>query len=162
LFYTGSAGGLAWSTLMFVATLAVCYVLAVRSSSVRPADLSSVCRNAAICFGYVLCYCLSMAFFRVVFLKKLPTVHLPVIALLLGIAATLLPYLAAFFLMQQRFWSSDANWYLLGSPAVLTTEKTGAAAMATPVVLVWLALSAAASVPWWFGQWRRFRPLDEL
>ncbi len=102
-----------------------------------------------------------MAFFRVVFLKKLATIHLPVIALLLGVAASLLPYLAAFFLTQQRYWSSDAEWYLLGSPIVLTTGKAGAAAMATPFVLGWLALSAAASVPWWFGQWRRFRPLDE-
>jgi hypothetical protein len=160
LFYTGSAGGLAWSTLMFAATLGACYARAEGGSRILPGNLTSECGNAAVCFGYVLCYCLTAACFRSFFLKKLPTLYLPIIAMLLIVAATLVPYLVAFLLMDQASWRSDSYWYLLGSPAILTIGRDDAAAAAGPFVLVWLTLSAAGSLPWWVDQWRRFVPLN--
>jgi hypothetical protein len=80
--------------------------------------------------------------------------------MLLIVAATLVPYLVAFLLMDQASWRSDSYWYLLGSPAILTIGRDDAAAAAGPFVLVWLTLSAAGSLPWWVDQWRRFVPLN--
>jgi hypothetical protein len=160
LFYTGAAGGLLWSTLMFAATLGVCCAWGGRVGGALSRDQFEGCRNAAICFGYVLCYCLTTASVRGLFLKKLPTLYLPIIAMLLGVAATLVPYLVAFFVMDQRMWRSNSYWYLMGSPAILTTGRLDAVEAAVPLVMAWLCLSALGSVPWWLGQWRRFVPLE--
>jgi hypothetical protein len=160
LFYTGSAGGLAWATLLFGATLVVCLGPSPTFGLSLHQDLATAAGNSAICFGYILCYCLTAAIFRMLFLKRLSTIHMPPIAMLLGVAACLLPYLLAFFFLDSSaWWREDSNWFLLGGPMVLTTSRGPSATAAGPVVIGWLLIALLLSVEWWGGQFRRFKGL---
>ena len=81
LLYTGSAGGLIWSALMFAATIVAAIVFAFRSAwsprqaagiRVMMSIRSEVAANLSIVFGYVLCYCLTTAFLRLNVLAGCP------------------------------------------------------------------------------------------
>ncbi|MBN1395837.1 MAG: hypothetical protein JW959_12515 [Pirellulales bacterium] len=160
LFYTGSAGGVAWCVLMFAATLLASGVALVFIEGFSPHlhrdEFEVVSANLTIVFGYILCYCLTTAFFRLAVLKNVPTPALPVIAAFLAMAACLVPYLISFFL--ERNWSASSAWYLLGSPMVLAMDYEPAKDAAGPLVIAWLALCLLLSSPWAFGQWQRFKP----
>ena len=159
LVYTGSAGGILWCVLLFIATmLAACaaYGPTLAAKYRLTPELMDVCGNMAIIFGYVLCYCLTTAILRMTLLRSAPTVMLSVIAALLGAAMCVVPSLIAFFL--ERNVQSSMSWYLLGSPMVLTTGDQIAKEAAGPVVIWWLMICVPLSAPWAIGQWRRFVP----
>ena len=151
LFYTGSAGGVAWCVLMFAATM-----LLARLGSATNVD---VYHNLPIVFGYTLCYGLTAAFLRFALLRRVRTTGIPILAAFLAAATWLLPFLIAFFIRQNDMYSA-APWYLLGSPAVLTTNDDAAKHAATLVMLGWLGLCGLLSAPWFVGQWRRFVPYE--
>ena len=166
LLYTGSAGGLLWSTLMFMATVAAAY--AVRgwlgldryspSHHVDPLFHEAVV-NLSIVFGYVLCYCLTTAFLRMNVFRRLPTETLSVITVFVGLGVCLVPYLFTFMLV--RNWWQEPPWYLLASPMVLTTSQPSVTSMAGPVVIGWLVLGVLGALPWAYRQRRQFLPLEE-
>lgn len=158
LFYTGSAGGIAWCVLLFAATALPVLAWDAAGWSAGGHDLLETLGDTSLFFGYILCYCLTTAALRPVLFRDVPTPHLSVIALFLGAMMCMGPCLLAFFL-EQYIWS-DVPWYTLGSPMVLTTNDSQALYSAGGLVAVWLAMAAVASSSWAFGQWRRFLPYD--
>lgn len=164
LLYTGSAGGVIFSVIMFAATIGVTYQvnnvcgLSDWRRSLGPDSLNEAAFNLAIIFGYILCYCLTTAFLRITVLRRLPTVSLGLITLIVAAFAMIVPYLTGFILVGNM--SHSVPWYLLGSPLALTTENRSAIEMAPYVVVVWLVLGTLASSPWALGQMRRFIPLE--
>ena len=166
LLYTGSAGGILWWTLMFAATILVGWISDLVVPRVCAMGLLSlvqfvdICRTMALTFAYVLCYCLTVASLRSSFLRRVPTVFLPVIASLLAVALWLVPCLVAF--LGSRLWWDELPWYLVGSPLVLSmSEKVAASEAAVHFVLPWLGLCLLFSTPWFVGQWRRFVPMEK-
>ncbi|MDY0170362.1 MAG: hypothetical protein RBS80_27705 [Thermoguttaceae bacterium] len=157
LTYSGSAGGIVWYSLLLVATLLIAgaWNEAFRSFTGKE-DLAEVLPNALLGFGYVLCYCLTIAALRPVLFRNVPTGHLSVFAMVLGVAMCLVPYLVAFF--AEANWWVRLPWYMLGSPLVLSEMNAQARDTAWQVVGWWLALSALVAVPWMVAQWRRFTP----
>jgi hypothetical protein len=160
LFYTGSAGGIIWATLMFALTMSVVSFIspiAGKGGYFGGAAFLHECDDLPTIFLYVLCYSLTVAFFRSILLRNLSTQTLPVFAAFLGVVLALGPYLAAFF--GSRQWEQQMlPWYLLGSPLVLSTNNTVAKNAAGPFVVGWLVLCIFISAPWAFAQWRRFMP----
>ena len=157
LFYTGSAGGMAWATLLFLATILSALVWRVyRDGFPGRASIDEVFWNLPITFGYILCYCLTAAILRQTMLRRIPTANLPVIAAFLGVLAWLVPYLIAFF--AERDWWRELPYYLVASPMVLTRSNFEARTIGLTCMVVWLILCLLASVPWALGQWRRFQP----
>ncbi len=170
LLYTGSAGGLIWSTLMFMATIAAAYVIrgslglgfagGIYSRSYYGDQFSEAAADLLIVFGYVLCYCLTTAFLRMNVFRQLPTETLPLIAVFIGLGVSIVPYLFTFMLV--RNWWQEPPWYLLASPLVLTTSPSQPVAyMAGPFVIGWLVLGVLVAFPWFHRQRRKFVPLDE-
>jgi hypothetical protein len=166
LLYTGSAGGLIWSTLMFMATIVAAYALrdSLGLGRYSPSHFSDpsfheAAANLSIVFGYMLCYCLTTAFLRMNVLRRLPTETLSLITVVVGSFAWLVPYLFAFMLV--RNWWQEPPWYLLASPMVLTRSELPVTNMAGPVVIGWLVLGVLGALPWAFRQWRKFLPLEE-
>ena len=170
LLFTGSAGGLIWSTLMFMATIVAAKGIfgsldlgsaaSGRYSGHYDDQLfSEATANLSIVFGYMLCYCLTTAFLRMNVFRRLPTETLSMITVFIGIAACLVPYLFTFMLV--RNWWQEPPWYLLASPLVLTAERRSVASVAGPVVIVWLLLGILGALPWAYRQWRKFLPLEE-
>ena len=161
LLYTGSAGGVLWCVLMFAATMLVGYAWGRYVNHRGGAELAEVRRLTGAVFGYVLSYCLTVAFLRTVILRRLPTRNLSVMVAFLGVAVYLVPYLADFFITGKDFMDV-LPWYLLGSPLVLTTQNEDARELALMIMRCWLAIAALLSVPWLFGQWRCFQPYFSL
>jgi hypothetical protein len=157
LLYTGSAGGIVWCTLLFAVTMFVAYSVGGWSRLTVAIGYLDTCNNTAIVFGYVLCYCLTIAALRPTLLKNIPTTNLPVIAAMFALIVWCVPVFVDF--MISTGWEDTMPWYLLASPVVLTAKATATARhVAGPVVLGWLMLAVLASAPWFFGQWRRFVP----
>ena len=157
LLYTGSAGGIIWYVLLFAATMVAAHAWSGFMGTVSGSnDFFETYANMPIIFGYVLCYCLMTAFFRIAVLRNAQTASLPVIAAFFGVMVCLVPYLIAFFL--ERDWWSVLPWYVLGSPIVLTMTDEAAVNAAGQVVIGWLAVSVLLAAPWAVSQWRRFLP----
>lgn len=159
LFYSGSAGGLIWWTVMFLATMAVVQTWGEMVGSVTGlTDLVAFRTNMSIVFGYVLCYCLTTAVLRMTLLRNIATPNLSVIAGFLGVLLFLVPYLTAFFV--SRNWDTVLPWYLLGSPMVLTTTDEAAKDAASWVMMIWILVAVLAGASWAIAQWRRFIPYE--
>lgn len=156
--YTGSAGGIAWYVLLFAATVLAALVLHAVQPSRSSYDLLETSGYTSLFFGYILCYCLTIAALRRVLFRSAPTSHLSVLALFLGAMMTLAPALIAFF-VEQYMWSRLPG-YMLGSPMVLATDDSEAIYSAGGLVAVWGAMAAVASSAWFREQWRRFVPYE--
>lgn len=157
LFYTGSAGGIAWCIILFAATLLLANAFAgTWPTVIGRSNLTEITVNLSLILGYVLCYCLTIATLRPILFRRVQTPSLAVFAAFLGAAVCLAPYLTAFF--ADRNWWSTIPWYMIGSPVVLTMNNNDAKIAAITLVVVWLAIVLLTSAPWAFGQWRRFQP----
>ncbi len=162
LLYTGSAGGVMLSTIMFAATVGATYCICklfYLSHAMGRDSLDEVVTNLSIVFGYILCYCLTTAFLRITLFRRLPTATLSVITVIVAGFAMIVPFIIGFFVGANM--SRSASWYMLASPMVLTTYDQSASAMAGPFVLGWLALGIVLSSRWASGQWRHFIPLEK-
>jgi hypothetical protein len=155
VFYTGSAGGLLWCTLLFLATLAGGAAWTTAMAKATP-DFWISMHHMAMVFAYVLCYCLTTAVLRMLVFKNVPTPSLSVIAAFLGIVAWLVPYVVVFLASNNPL--AEPAWSLQGSPMILSTNNQAAKEAAQVLVFVWLAVALIASSPWGGGQWQRFTP----
>ena len=155
-----------FAATMLVGWLAVCSTgragSTVWADGVRSWEsaIFDLCTNMSIVFGYMLCYCLTVAFLRARSAEEradnqsagdcrvarsgdMPGAVPGRLSRIAAIGWTMLP------------------WYLLGSPMVLlTSESNEARHMAGPFVIGWLLLCVLLSAPWLFGQWRRFVPYE--
>jgi hypothetical protein len=170
LFYTGSAGGLIFSAIMFAATYSatyfVCDVLSLDYGFAGSgphiagtASLIETAHNLTVVYGYILCYCLTTAFLRITVLRRLPTAAMALITAIVASFFLIVPYFIA--LMELRNTWRDPPWYMYFSPLILTTERSLAAESAFPVVVVWLLIGLIAGGPWILRQMRQFVPLEE-
>ncbi len=159
VFYSGAAGGIVWSTILFWLSIAAATMLVNYMGWAGHVDFRECCDNVSLVFGYILCYCLTTAVICKVLLKRFNLPNLSVLAAFLAVLVCLGPYLVAFFLFGDRWWNSIA-WYLIGSPMVLTMNNKAAAEAARPFLLTWLTIVILLSLPWTIGQWRRFVPLE--
>ncbi|MFW6171180.1 MAG: ABC transporter permease [Planctomycetota bacterium] len=161
LFYSGSAGGIAWCVLLLAGVGAtVLFRNAIARPGVHGFDVMETFGYTSLFFGYILCYCLTTAALRPVLFRNVPTPHLSVVALFLGAMMCMGPCLAAFF-FDQYLWS-NMQWYMLGSPMVLSTTDHEAIVTGGVVVAVWLVIAVAASFRWALDQWRRFLPYEVI
>ena len=155
--YTGSAGGLLWYTLLFAATMLLFHAWHTMTNGFGGTrDVSDVFTGSRIGFGFVLCYCLTIAAARPVLFRNVPTPHLSVFVMFFGMAMCLVPYLSAFFI--ERDWWLAEPWYFVLSPLILTVTRTTLMETAELIVIGWLAVSVLAAAPWFLGQWGRFTP----
>jgi hypothetical protein len=162
LFYTGSAGALLWCILMFASTLVLfefggSAITLNRVHTPFSGTTPEETRNFLIVAGYVLSYCFTTAALRTSILRRAPTVVLPLVATMMGVALLLGPVLLEFFL-STRGSHDTLSWCLLASPLVLTTSNQQAIAVAETLVTVWVILSGVAAAAWIIGQWLRFVP----
>lgn len=158
LFYSGAAGGIIWSTILFWTTILGGYLF-FACSSLHSSELREFCGNAVMVFGYVLCYCLTTAFICKVLLKNINMPNLSVLAMFLGVLVSLVPLVVA-FLVAANGGRDMLPWYVIGSPMVLAMDDSAAISAAEPFVVVWLAIVVLASLPWLVAQWQRFTPLE--
>ena len=151
LFYTGSAGGL----ICVASRCSPClYCCSARHSMVLvPSmvpfgfpDAPEPTENFTVVAGYFLAYCFTAARSADERAGRAPTVVLPLVSVIMGVALLLGPYLLEFFISDPRRFSL-LPWYLFGSPMVLSTSNRQAIAAAETVVTAWVILSGIATAP---------------
>jgi hypothetical protein len=157
LVYTGSAGGLLWYTILFTITMVGAYTWGEMMTGFGGwGAMVDLIPGSFIWFGFILCYCLTVAALRPVLFRDVPTSRLSVFVMSFGVAMCLVPCLMAFFI-EQYWWLADP-WYFVLSPLALTARSDVIRSLADSIVVAWLGLAALAAAPWALGQWHRFTP----
>lgn len=159
IFYTGSAGGITWCTIMLCATAITALI---GSGIVEPrrfaasSDLFGVVGTMACIFGYFLCYCLTAAAVRALCLKQLPNGFLPLAALMIGAATCIVPFVLVLVLSSGR--REVGPELMIFNPFVLGMSDSFGKSAAPVVLMLWLGVSLLASAVWFLEQWQRFVP----
>jgi len=185
LIYSGSAGGVVFSLLMFVLTFFVGFSFMRRhTTGFVPEVLADTLRFLLLLFLYAYCYSMSaLLLHRTLLARQLKAVATWLVALLLLGLGSVLPYLAAYFLAPDslRYGRQDQAW-LLTNPFVSIEEamreghrridpfiSRGRAsaslgdivdASVFPFLAVWAALVTLLVLPWFIRQVAQFRPLE--
>lgn len=150
LFYSGAAGGLAWSISMLVLTLVAVNLFAdLPIIPKSTGDVTEFSELALAFMGYCVGYGLIAAFLRRVFFASYVDVRNTwVIALLVCVAFSILP------LFLGIFFESSSELLMLGNPFALTSRGNRFEAMLFGMLLGGGAIMI--SMPWLLRQAREF------
>jgi hypothetical protein len=110
---------------------------------------------ALYCFDYALT---AVVLRRWLFAPRIPASRNGVVALLLLAGASTLPTIVGSIFFYET-WRPDEDWvWSFGNPFALW--RTALEAGLIRFAAVWAALIAAPAAPWFFEQYRSFRPLE--
>ena len=159
LFYSGAAGGVAWSSLMIILTLLFIGMWSIIFPQMQIEDNIEAI-EALACLGlYTFSYALGASLIRRRFLANRVTgAYTWVIALiLLGITTTIIP-LALFFL--SGHWSKE---WLVASPLgpFLFSDTEGFVSNSIAITSVCAIFVGVLSLPWFVRQFNDFHPPRE-
>ena len=159
-FYSGDAGGVAWSSLMIILTLLVLGGWLTAFPHMHTGSGTEEWIGALASLGlYAFSYTLGASLIRRRFLRdRVANRHTWVIALILvGITTTIVP-LGLFFLSGD--WNKE---WLVASPLgpLLFSETQGYVSNSIAIASVLAIFVGMLSLPWFFARIRDFRPLRE-
>ncbi len=174
LFYTGSAGGVAYTSLLYLVTLgaAAWWFDAHRGTGHDWNAADGMLRAHTLIALYVFCYGMSAVLVRCYLLaNQLKHGFTWLVALLLGGIGSSVPAVIAFifFQDQMRYHHGDPGWWSLPNPFVAVWDTVFANGpggarndeyeqMCLWFTGTWAVLVTVLCVPWFFGQLRRFQP----
>lgn len=155
-FYSGAAGGIIFSILMFLLTIAVALGVGYSGGLFYSEEESLVFTFVPPLYGF--CYALTAFLIRRAFFRRstepAATALIGGILFLLGCA---LPPLIAFLINDGRWRGIPDMWYI-ANPYVVFWER-GMWGDCLAFVLLWAALLLAVLAPWMIRQMRAFAPL---
>lgn len=180
LFCTGAAGGVTFTLLLLLVTLAGAAALIDALSGLSPtvgpgASVTGayhVLRGELFFTLYVVCYGLSAVVVRNVLLSRMlkPSMNW-LVALLLVALGSSVPYVIVYvFFVDELRASTELAWWALPNPFTSFYE-VGADAfygqggdylvLLTAFLTVWVVAATLACLPWYLRQLRRFRPVSK-
>lgn len=165
LFYSGSSGGVAYCCFIAFSTLAWswCWVHCHRP------DLGyygyhhydsfySAAEMMLGVFMYTLCYCMAAVLIRRWLFKEVQLFFLPLIAVMVGAGATILPLLLSYFVNSDHWRMRDVSVvYFLFSPAALSDEWKSERSAVWVFLVSWSIIMCLLGIPWLAQQWDKFR-----
>ena len=171
IFYSGAAGGIIWACLLLGLTwLSWPWLRQLLPISTRrlvgPGGtdvLTNIFQTMGVMFLYTYCYALTAIFLRNTILRIHP-VYTWVLWITLLALGSAIPFLLT-FLMHQRDWAFSTHFtWLLTAPAagMAVVADWHLEPLARQVVFLflfsWVGLVTILNGPWFFRQFRRFRP----
>ena len=160
LFYSGSAGGIAWCAVVAALVVGTSLVWREAYASLHmrwPSRLSPMLVASLL---YAFAYGLTALLLRRALFKD-PRYPLTwIITPILVMAGCFIGYLGG--VETGRPWGHDWSLWTMADPFVM--YETGSKNHAITCVVfagAWALLVAAMNLPWWLGQVRQFRPLSE-
>jgi hypothetical protein len=163
VFSSGALGGLLWTGLMIAGTLATLWFGMHPHRKLMPhlvreihIDVGLVCT--------VLSYVLVGTLLRdYVFRRKVNTMLVGALAMLLMAAGSLIPMLIAAFHNPDSWGLTDTRWLFLNPMAgiALETHRHGGAAVYSMVAVIWCGIMVLLNLPWAVRQLRACRPAAE-
>ena len=158
LFYSGAAGGVAWSTLVIALTILSMIGWLLAFPHMETGDEMIHIAAAAVLGLYIFSYVLAASLIRRTFLAdRVTNAYTWVIALvLLGITTTIIPLLLFFC-----YGKWEENW-LVASPLGSILFSEGEVVVLSLIVAGFCTVFIGAlSLPWFFRQFNNFRPPRE-
>lgn len=168
LFYSGSAGGIAWCVSMLVLTLLGAWVWGLwngvngdlfLNSVANPGPLAETMpRMLSICL-YVLAYALTAYRIRLTLFKRsLQPRNTWVLAVLLMALGTVLPMLFSFLLYKRIWWDASIMWRI-GNPLASVMEVSSDA-LSTFLIIpgIWCLVMGLLCLPYILKQSANFKP----
>jgi hypothetical protein len=170
LFYSGAAGGLTLSVVLFVLTLLMGRVGSIwfdrAPTSFLPYDPLN---GATACVGiaglYVFSYALTAVLLRRLLAHKIPAVFTWVVMVVLVGVGCLVPFLISFLLFYGRWRYETYYPWLVSNPFVAINEMGEGSGQFDRfqmfflvAALAWAAVAALLNVSWFCRQLRAFRP----
>jgi hypothetical protein len=159
LFYSGAAGGLAWSCLMIVLTiLAAALWNSFHPPSYRYDNLSDVIRTTAGLALYAYCYAMTALVVRRTFFPKAKTAYTWMIAICILAIAFMFPIVGHLTRPYEvRYEGSSDLWYL-GTPVLISDYARQS--LAFTFAGSWALVVALLGLPWFARQVSQFRPYE--
>ena len=182
LFYSGAAGGVLFSTLLMLMTLAAVVMSdawwpgtaapiggfdTIRHFGVGIDDrLLAALAACTIGFLYTFAYVMTAVFLRSHVFRRLPTVTTPLIAVILLGIGSVVPWFIGSMIYLHSWRFDDQHYWLLANPftAMAEFEQLAQNGRSLQIALDyaafaagWALLAFAVNVPWIFKQFRRFR-----
>lgn len=160
LFWSGSANGVAWAALLIVATLfaSLCLEASVNAAGSRSLGLLHDAWKALGIGAYFFAYAMTALLVQRRFLRRrLRDGYTWVVALLLVVAGSVLPPIAAFLAANDAASRTDffERWIFLNPFAPLWNRTSS---WLIVLSLVWAATATVATSRWLAAQIRAFRP----
>ncbi len=159
LFYSGAAGGVAWSSLIIALTL-LCMVgwLSAFPLMNTGSDMEEGIGGLAVLGLYTFSYVLSASLIRRTFLAdRVPSAYTWVIALvLLGITTTIIP-LGLFFL----YGTWEKEWLVASPLGSMLSSNSDVMPLSLTIASFSVVFIGALSLPWFFSQFADFKPPRE-
>ena len=160
-FYSGAAGGMAFSLLMILLTLGVFYTACALSPRIDvnlPGKMSL--KTTAICL-YLICYGLSGLCLRRWFFSEQSSNLIAVMLAFVFLAfGSLLPFLIAWFFVYHDLDKVPEACYL-GNPLIIFFEER-LLETALSVTTIWALVALSLNVPWLMKQIRGFKPMPAV
>lgn len=170
LFYTGAAGGVTYSVGLAIAVLlfGMAWGETFAGSSSINLEHYEVLKFFTVLLLFTFCYCLSAVVLRFyLFDRQIRPGYTWVLGLLLAGLGSTLPMVVQLIIQFQRgqFGQQEFPWWALPNPIWAMAElesryqrNSDFESVLFPFLMIWAILVAVLSMPWYFGQLRRFRP----
>jgi hypothetical protein len=170
LFYTGAAGGVTYSVGLAIAVLlfGMAWGETFAGSSSINLEHYEVLKFFTVLLLFTFCYCLSAVVLRFyMFDRQIRPGYTWVLGLLLAGLGSTLPMVVQLIIQFQRgqFGQQEFPWWALPNPIWAMAElesryqrNSDFESVLFPFLMIWAILVAVLSMPWYFGQLRRFRP----
>jgi hypothetical protein len=163
LLFSGAAGGVLWTWTMIGLTfagLAAAVAIADQITGMRTNwdDEVPVIMLGFALYGY--CYAMTALLLRRyvlnVYIKPAHTWSLALVLVALGCA---LPPLAAFVANQDRWLYTGESFWMIANPYSMLSRS--AREQALLFIVAWAVIVTMLALPWFAGQFRRFRPAED-
>jgi hypothetical protein len=172
LFYSGAAGGVLWTTMMFVATLfaflitgnvIVMHDVNVSVYGYEPFDAAAGTMHLASACVAIVAYGLTAVFIhRRLLARRVPQRNTwAIVAIMLIVFAVLLPLAATLRFVETNHFQKVFDWSITANPFA-KIEDPQMAASRFVILIVWFTLAVAANGKWMDAQWRRFKRAETI
>ncbi|MBW8035504.1 MAG: hypothetical protein FVQ79_07705 [Planctomycetes bacterium] len=156
LLYTGAAGGVLLSVLIMAASFLIGFFVVIALGKDPDDEFVRMLPYSAF---YFISYALTALLIKRIFFKRVTFFGLPIaIALVLLIAGTAFPVIAA-FLLKKGAWYDTSELWLICNPFVMLAEYRTFWHEAMLFSGIWCAVISLIMLPWFVKQFRSFKPL---
>jgi hypothetical protein len=162
-FFSGAAGGVLFSGLLFGLTVLAVYVFRDVYGTSFGRDIMDGFRVMGTLALYLGCYALTAIFVRTWLLPSVPAGYTWIVMVILLMLGSIVPFLFSYFVFY-REWRLETHYvWLLSNPGMAMAEMSMGARSRTADVFVhfaavWAAVITLLNLPWFFKQMRRFGP----
>jgi len=162
LLYSGAAGGIGFAALLFAAAMVALAAVDAATDLIADSyiDAGEMFGIPIGIFLYGYCYGMTGMLLRKAGLQQIvKQEHTWALAFVLGAVGCSLPPLMAFLIYGDDSWSRNVDNWMLANPYSLV-DNSANRANALVFTGIWSIIVTAVALPWFAGQFARFRPTD--